>query len=270
MTEQRSGRASSGRLRRPGLFLVLVLVLSVPFYFLNLLDIPMPQGLPPSALMIAVPTIVALFLTYRERGVAGLNELFVPFGTAPNRWLLFSILAVPTLVGAMYAITVLLGWEELGPSALSLSSIPAVAVLYFFGAIPEELGWTMYATKPLLDRYDRLRAGVLIGTVWGLWHVVPFMSQGRDWVWIVGQVGVSITLRIIMVTVFEHTQGALLPALILHASINLYPDMLPGGLNSYYPGILALLYVAAVMAMPRTISRPSAAPPGRSSRPRCQ
>ncbi len=232
---------------------MLVLAFSVPFYFLNLLDIPMPRGLPPSALMIVMPTIVAPVLTYQEHGVAGLKELLVPFGTVPNRWLVVSILAVPALVGAMYAFAVFIGWEEFGPSALSLSSIPAVAVLYFFGAIPEELGWTMYATKPLLDRYGRLRAGVLIGTVWGLWHVVPFISQGRGWVWIVGQVGVGITLRIIMVTVFTRTRGALLPALILHASINLYPDMLPGGLNSYHPGILALLGAVTVLAMTAAI-----------------
>lgn len=253
MTEGHTGRTNNGRSRRPLLFLALVLVLSVPFYFLNLLDFSMPQGLPPSVLMIAVPIILACVLAYRERGVAGLKELLVPFGSAPNRWLLFSILAVPALISGMYAIAVLRGWEEIGPSALALPSIPAVAALYFFGAIPEEIGWTMYATKPLLERYGRLRAGALIGTVWGLWHVVPFISQGRDWVWIVGQVGVSITLRIIMVTVFEHTQGALLPALILHASINLYPDMLPRGLDSYYPGILALLGAVTVLAMTAAI-----------------
>ena len=249
------------------LFVALVLVFSIPFYFLNLFDVSLPQGLPPSVLMILVPSGAALALAYRERGTGGCREMFVPFGTTPNRWLVFSVLAVPALVGAMYAIAVLLGWDKLGPTELSPASIPFVAALYFFGAIFEEIGWTMYATKPLLERYGRLTAGALIGTIWELWHVVPFVSQGRDWIWIAGQVGVGITLRIIMVTVFEHTQGALLPALILHASINLYPDMLPGGLDSYHPGILAVLSVLAVIAM-TWLNPPNTQFPDRSSRPR--
>lgn len=251
MAELRSGRAPRPG-RRPWLYLVLVLGLSVPFYFLNLTRLPTPLGLPPSFLMIVVPLLVALGMAHQE---AGVRQLFIPFGlprgTRSGRWLVFSILLVPTLVALMHLIGVLLGQGRPGMPPVSPPSLLAVAGLYLLGAIPEEVGWTMYATRPLQERHGPVLAGLVIGSAWGLWHAVPFVWQGRDWVWIVAQIGVSIVLRVIMGQVFAHTGGSLLPALIIHASINFYPELLPGGLGGYRPEILFPLGLVAAAAVTR-------------------
>ncbi len=224
-------------------------MISVPFYFLNLLNLTTPLGQPPSVLMIFVPLAVALGMRYREQGIGGIKDLVRPFATGQGRWLFFSLLVIPTLVAAMYAISLLMGLTDTGGTMLPVSSVLFSLGLYFLGAIPEEVGWTMYASEPFTERYGPLLAGFIIGLVWGLWHVVPYLSAGRDWGWIAAQVGISVVLRMIMVQVFVRTRGSLLPALIIHASVNLYPDMLPGGLDSYHPAVLAPLLLIALVAM---------------------
>ena len=230
---------------RPWLFLLLVILFSAPFYFLNLINFPTPLDLPPSFLMIIVPFTVALGMSYREGGSASIRRLFTPFavlrGTSAGGWLAFSIVAVPALVLLMYLLSVLFYPDKLGAATRPPLSFPIIFGLYFVGAIPEEVGWTMYATKPLQERHDVFRSGFIIGVVWGLWHVIPFVWQGRSWWWIAAQVVFVIALRIIMGYAFAHTRGSLLPALILHTSINAYPEILPGGMDSYRPAILMFL-----------------------------
>lgn len=249
MSDRLETGAQLSRSRHPWLFILLVLVFSIPFYFLNLFSLPTPLGLPPSALMILVPFAVALGMRCQEDGTRGIKDLFLPFATRHGAWLLFSVLLVPLLVAAMYGLSLLLGLEDGLGTMLPLDFALLSLVLYFFGAIPEEAGWTMYATRPFVERYGAPRAGFIIGLVWGLWHLVPFMSLGHDWSWIAGQIAVSITLRMIMVQVYIGTQASLLPALAIHASINLYPDMLPGGLSSYHPTILAAFLLITLAAM---------------------
>lgn len=248
------------RSRRPWLFLVLVLVFSVPFYLLNLTSLPAPFDLPPSFLMIVVPLGVALILARRERG--GVRALVEPFGVARKKlgWLVFAILLVPALIAGMHAISALQASEEFGSPRLSLGTALVVFAVYFLGAIPEEVGWTMYATRPLQERFGPLVAGVIIGAVWGVWHVLPFMSQGRDWGWIAAQVAVSIVVRVIMGMVFARSGESLLPALLIHTSMNFYVELLPNGIADYRPDLVlvlaAVVVVGLVIGFPAVFNRP--------------
>lgn len=247
--------------RRPWLFLVLVLACSLPLYLLNLLDIRLPLGLPPSVVMILVPCAVAMALAYQERGSGGIAELFRPFfvPSGPRRswWLVFSILVIPALVFGMYLFSVWLGLDEAG--SFSPNVLWAIVFTTFFiGAIPEEVGWTKYATEPMTKRYGAMFAGGIIGLTWGLWHVIPFLAQGHPWQWILAQVALSVVLRMLMVLVFNRTAGSLLPALLIHASTNFYPETLPHRYDDYQPAVLLVLTVVviAVWLIARRITAP--------------
>jgi len=53
-------------------------------------------------------------------------------------------------------------------------------LVFFIAALCEEAGWTVYLTPLLPSRAGVLGTGMLIGTIWGLWHVIPYIQAGHS------------------------------------------------------------------------------------------
>jgi membrane protease YdiL (CAAX protease family) len=92
------------------------------------------------------------------------------------------------------------------------------------GPLGEELGWRGYALPRLLARTSPLKAGLVLGLVWTLWHVPAFLFSGiigsplsnLPW-YALGTVGLSL----LMTALFVRTGGNVLVAGILpHFVIN--------------------------------------------------
>lgn len=242
--------------RRPLAFLLGVLPLSLPFVLLNFTALPDPFGLPPSALMIVVPALLAMVMAHRDSvSIRGVWRPVLP--TDEHRslvWTGFAFAAVPLLLAGSHLVSTLTGF---GPVAgvTSTALTPLLFAVYLLGAVPEEIGWTMYATRPLQARLGVFGAGLVIGVTWELWHVLPFISQARSASWILGQVATGIALRVLMGHVFANTGGSLLPAVVMHTAINAWPHLLPGGMASYHPEVLAVLSWLTVAVVHRCEER---------------
>jgi membrane protease YdiL (CAAX protease family) len=89
----------------------------------------------------------------------------------------------------------------------------------------EEIGWTGFATKRLLNKYSPLKAGFILGILWALWHMLADFSNNIsnmgvvDWVrWFVLYWILPLTAyRILMTWVYTKTQSVLVGQL-MHAS----------------------------------------------------
>ena len=84
-------------------FFILVFALSIPFYLLGISGMRLPglSILPASALMTFVPTIAALVLVYRQRGIDSINALLT-YAFDFNRhngmgWILVALLFIPVV-----------------------------------------------------------------------------------------------------------------------------------------------------------------------------
>ena len=66
-----------------------------------------------------------------------------------------------------------------GPQT-SLFAIPVLLVIFLLAAASEEVGWTGYATDPLQERLSPLRASLLLGVIWALFHVIPMVPGSRS------------------------------------------------------------------------------------------
>jgi membrane protease YdiL (CAAX protease family) len=112
----------------------------------------------------------------------------------------------------------------------SVLSALALAALLDQGAVLEEAGWRGYAT-PLLQQgvLDPLRAALLVGVLWGLWHVPRDVVAGlveRFGLlqytllylpsFILGTVSVSIVAAYFM----NRLGGSLIPAIMVHGLSN--------------------------------------------------
>lgn len=235
-------------------FLLLVIPLSIPFYLLNLIPVQLfPFGMPTSVLMIVVPLGLAIYGVRKNGSTDKLKEFFraiFDFKKAKNRFsLILSFLFMPVLFLIAALIkdpnNVLLITQGLGSRLLIFIG---GFLLFYFGAIFEELAWTTYATPVLQKSYGILKTGMLIGVVWGLWHLVPYIMMGHDGQTVFLLVTGSIAYRIIMGYLYRYSGGATTSALLFHTMINLSPELLPGGYKAFdFSTLAVLLWISVIM-----------------------
>ncbi len=232
--------------------LLLVIPLSAPFYLLNLIPGQLfPFRLPTSVLMIFVPFGLAIYGVRRNGGTDKLKAFFraiVDFGKARKPFsLVLSFLFMPVLFLIAAIIkdpnNVLNITQGFGSHFLLFFG---GFVLFYFGAIFEELAWTTYATPVLQKSYGILKTGVLIGIVWGLWHLVPYIMMGHDGWTIFFLTTDSVAYRIIMGYLYKYSGGATTSALLFHTMINLTPELLPGGYKAFDFSTLSILLWVSV------------------------
>ncbi|MBM7650916.1 membrane protease YdiL (CAAX protease family) [Neobacillus cucumis] len=149
------------------------------------------------------------------------------------KWYLFILIGVPAV---MFLGIIALNGGTL-PSFHGLISsffigylIQFVIIFLFCGPLSEELGWRGFALTRMQSRFGALKASLLMGVLWALWHLPHFITNTQR-----GGPGTSssifyinlpifivlcIAISIIFTWVYNHTQGSLFFATLLHTSIN--------------------------------------------------
>lgn len=206
--------------------------------------------LPASAAMVVVPGVVAAGLCLRAGGrgaVASLLRRLVDRPRAPWRW--YALAAGVFPAAALLAQTVA-GMVTGAPKALPLPLIaaPVVAAVFVLAAVCEELGWTAYATGPLLDRAGVIETGAVLGVFWAVWHLIPLVQAGHPLSWMVGWFVTTVAARMIIVTGYDRT-GAVGTAIIAHAALNLAEAYTPAPDAPVTMAVLAVVTGAVAIAV---------------------
>ena len=90
--------------------------------------------------------------------------------------------------------------------------------LFLRGALGEELGLRGFALPYLQARMSPFRASLIIGVLWGAWHLPVLI--GRDVLSVVAFSLLSIGLAMLFTWLFNGSGGSLIPVLLFHASQN--------------------------------------------------
>jgi membrane protease YdiL (CAAX protease family) len=214
-----------------------------------------------------VPSAVAIILTAIPEGTKGLGSLLKRF-TQFNlglQWYLAILLVV--LVGAAGQILInsLLG-HTFNP-ALYLSQLPSLLPLLILGPVSEEFGWRGYLLTKLQSKWSPLTSSLIVGLVWGLWHLPLFYMVGTSqhelhlpfMGFLVGMVAVST----LMTWTNNSTRGSLWTAIIFHWLYTYASQVSASGVarSPLYNWLEYLPYVimAAIVVLiwkPQTLSRP--------------
>jgi membrane protease YdiL (CAAX protease family) len=138
--------------------------------------------------------------------------------------------------------------------------VPILGLGFAVGAAGEELGWQGYAFAPLQNRWNAVEAAIVVGVVWGAWHMVPFAESHRSTAWIVWQTLGMIPFRVLIVWLFNNTGRSVFAAIVFHATSNVSQFLFPN-YGSHYdpfiPGLILALTAAGVTLLwgPETLAR---------------
>ena len=180
------------------------------------------------------PSISAILLAYLSDGKSGIRQLLKGLlkWRVGFQWYLIVFFGIALIAYAAMGINILFGahpGQISLPGGAPLSAWPVVVPLVFFvniflgGPLAEDIGWRGYILPKLRERMSPLKASLLIGVLWVLWHV-PFYLFPEGGV-AVGEVPLlwfaplTIAWSVLFAWVYVNTESILMPVLF-HAAIN--------------------------------------------------
>lgn len=178
------------------------------------------------------PAVSAFILTRRAEGKAGAKALWKRGWSFDFRkkWLLPALLLIPASAALTLLILNLLkvpvAWEYSLPPAMI---VPIGLLIWLLGAYPEEYGWRGYALPRLLKNQHPLTASLILGAVWGLWHLplhfIPSTTQYVIPIW--QYLLLTLVLSIFYTWLYLGTGGNLFIASLFHFSGNMAGALIP-------------------------------------------
>jgi uncharacterized protein len=223
------------------------------------------------------PTLAAFVMTGITEGRAGVRRLLrkIVLWRVGLGWYLFALLGLPVIL-ALSALVVpgnLASFEPMDPLALLLAYLPffVYPALLIGGPLGEEPGWRGFALPRLQQRQGPLVGSLILGVIWTFWHVVPVWLASWTAAGMLNIYNLVLYLificswTIVMTWVFNNTKGSLLMAILVHASVDAFPNailwpLLPASLVvtgygvyfGYYGMVLGMGVLAlAVIALTR-------------------
>ncbi|SDS07528.1 CPBP family intramembrane glutamic endopeptidase [Microlunatus soli] len=182
------------------------------------------------------PIVSAFLVTAISSGRAGLAEWLGRF----RRWRVDWRAYLAVIAGVPLSLTVigllLSGGRDVQLPAVSvlLVYLPMLALQMVTTGLAEEPGWRDFALPKLQPRFGSLGGSLILGPLWGCWHLPLFLTSWGNWpnvriVDVIEFVGTAMAICIVMTWVFNRTNQSLPLQMILHSSINTYASVVWSG-----------------------------------------
>jgi membrane protease YdiL (CAAX protease family) len=223
------------------------------------------------ALLTAIPAALVGAAASSHARIANLLGSLVsprsPWWTYAVALLLFPL---ASLAGT--GLVVLLGGDVgAPPRALSEASWTGVMIVFavtllYGGPLGEEIGWRGWLLPALQRRLSPLLSSLIVGLVWGLWHLplqlrgVYDAEMGSGMVGVILRLASSCLLAVLFTWLYNRSRGGLLVVILLHTSVNNtsgYWLPVNAGLT-----IVLLIIAAVVVITDRMYARNPAIPRG--------
>jgi membrane protease YdiL (CAAX protease family) len=218
-----------------------------------------------------VPSLLAIFLTGKKEGTAGLRHLGrrivqVNIGW---RWYLAAVLVV--ILATMGQLVIISLTGQTFDITLFVAQLGSFLPLLIIGPLSEEIGWRGYALDRLQTKWNALVSALIVGLVWGLWHgplfaivgasyhelAIPFMG------FLVGMMAVSI----LFTWLHNNTAGSIWTAIFFHWLYTYSAQVVASGVTrsvvynwlGYVPYIIIAIIVVLIWK-PQTLRTNSSKP----------
>lgn len=167
-----------------------------------------------------MPAVAAIVVSAVTEGRPGVKTLLrrLTIWRVGLRWYAVA-LGLPMLLSLGVAAS---GSLSGAPGPIEFSPISPLTMIIFVLVVGEEIGWRGYALPKLLQSHSALTASLILGVLWGGWHLPTFFIPGAP------QAGIPFIAFLLFTTgasvlftwLYRHTQGSLLIATVFHGAIN--------------------------------------------------
>jgi len=208
-------------------------------------------GLPVGAFAVVCPAAAAFMVARSRGGWAGGRALVgraIDAGRIGAVWW-FPILLIAPAVSVVAFLALRLSGSALPDPQASITGTLALSAVFLVGAVGEELGWSGFALDPLQVRWGALAAALVIGGIWAVWHYPTLVQAHRSIAWIAWWTLGSFALRIIMVWLYNGTNGSVFATAVFHAVSNLCWQLFPIRGSWFDPRLHGLLMTAVALVV---------------------
>lgn len=172
-------------------------------------------------LAITAPTISATILTFARDGWSGLRSLYARLirWRFDLKWYTLVLIGIPVL-----------GWiaarfTESNPLKETNNLTQFLWLLFYLlitGPLCEELGWRGFALPRLLNHFTPFTASLILGLIWGVWHLPSFFLGGmvQNAMSLLIFILFTPCLAILMTWFFQHSGGSVLITVLTHYMVN--------------------------------------------------
>jgi uncharacterized protein len=181
------------------------------------------------------PVLSAFVMTGVTEGREGIRRFLrrIVLWRVGLRWYLFALVGLPAILvlGAIVLPGALASFQGLDPTLVTLYLFLFAYIFFIGGGLNEEPGWRGFALPRLQRLHGPLVGSLILGPLWGLWHLPLFWISFWNTPPTIPTIGTfvfAITCATFIFTwFFNHTKGSVFMATLLHASNNAFYGIVP-------------------------------------------
>jgi membrane protease YdiL (CAAX protease family) len=169
------------------------------------------------------PLVAALIVTATGTGWPAVKALLRRLVQAKVglRWYAMALLLPVALVVGSFAINAVFGapWPTPAQLATWPDMIEKFIFIFLFIALGEEPGWRGFMLPRLQARHGALRASLILGAVWALWHL-PLLGSEFKADQILPFLISVIAATVVITRLFNGSGGSVLLPMLMHSTVN--------------------------------------------------
>ena len=218
-------------------------------------------------------SVIMTGLTLGKEGVISLLKRYLHWRVSWKWYLAAMLLSPASIVGGVYINAALTGVRPDFSTVMAHKIFGESAYLPFF-ILPffivdfiangEEIGWRGYVLPRLQAKYGALTSTLIVGVIWGFWHLPKFLSHWSavSFLWFMMH---TMAVSILYTWLYNGTRGSLLLVTLFHASSNTAGVFMPmantvsgENMGAYIAFVLLEVVVAIIITVrtgPRRLSR---------------
>jgi len=196
-----------------------------------------------------MPSLLGIVLTALVSGKAGLAELFGRLGRmrVPLIWYAAALLLIPALRLAAAGIPALVGLATITFAFSSFTVLQSAA-----SGLLEELGWRGFALPRMQARRPAFTASLLLGVLWGSWHLPLMMARGLPWtaaglIQFVFFILLVTAWAVLLTWVYNNTNGSLFLMILMHTVLDIAALTIQA--SNWIGGALSLILAWATVTL---------------------
>ncbi|MEJ7685149.1 MAG: CPBP family intramembrane glutamic endopeptidase [Segetibacter sp.] len=130
----------------------------------------------------------------------------------------------------------------------SVSISTGIFCVFFITAAGEEAGWMGYSIEQMQNHWGALKASLILGLVWAVWHIIPYIQAHHNATWIVWQCLFTVAARVIIVWFYNNTGKSVFAVILFHTMSNVRTFVFPNYGSHYNPVVTgAIMTIIAVI-----------------------